>query len=73
MYKHEAALDGRPRPGHVARHASAYARWLYDNQVVRLAEQQPENPNLTAVVTAAGTWWVALSADLVPIAAHQLN
>ena len=50
-----------------------YARWLLNGQVVRLAERQPENPSLTSIITADDREWVAMSTDLVPMAACELH
>ncbi|MDE0096442.1 MAG: hypothetical protein OXN16_15060 [Gammaproteobacteria bacterium] len=50
-----------------------YARWRLTGEVVRLAERQPENPNLTTIITAHDRQWLAVSTDLVPMAACELH
>ncbi|MYH89250.1 MAG: hypothetical protein F4128_00065 [Gammaproteobacteria bacterium] len=50
-----------------------YARWRLSGEVVRLAERQPENPSLPTLITADDREWVALSTDLVPMAARDLH
>lgn len=57
----------------VARINPAYARWLYNGEVVRLCEQQPENPGLTWVITADGRNFLAVSSQLVPLPACKLH
>ena len=51
----------------------AYALWLYNGEVVRFQETQPENPGLSLVTSANGRVWLATTVDLVPIAASKLH